>query len=511
MHIPSPTSRSGKRIYLSAWDFFWAAVSPILALYLRDPGILLNADWSVIGSYWLLAAGFAALAFFAFRLQDGMTRYFSVHEALDVAEAVLFAELMTFLALFTITRLDGIPRSIPITHGLLLLTGLVAARMLMRIIFSEDDSAPDYRSRRERIIVIGANRFTGCYIRLLAAYGPHQRQSVIAVLDDSAGMIGKAISGVRVLGAPHELDAIIGEFSVHGVGADRVVIAGEADFLSPTVLQEIERVCKKRQIKLSFLPRMIGVTEAIAPEVAMAVRPVQPSFAAPPSFFRLKRLIDVVGASVLIVVFSPVMILASLLVLLDVGRPVLFWQERVGWKGRSFLIYKFRTLRAPFGSTGVAAREDRQPSAIGRFLRITRIDELPQLFNILLGEMSLIGPRPLLPEDQPSNISVRLSVRPGITGWAQVNGGKLVTKEEKEKFDEWYIQNASLGLDLRITVMTVSVMLRTRMSSEEAAADTAQVHVKDRDLDLDLDLDLQRATPAPSVVAAEQPDYVRES
>ena len=140
----------------------------------------------------------------------------------------------------------------------------------------------------------------------------------------------------------------------------------------------------------------------------------------------------------------PLLLIGGLLVLLDVGPPIFFWQERLGWKGRSFLIYKFRTLSAPFDSAGNPSFGDRQPSAIGRFLRATRIDELPQLLNVLFGDMSLIGPRPLLPEDQPANTSIRLSVRPGISGWAQVNGAKLVTKDEKEKLDEWYVRNASL-------------------------------------------------------------------
>ena len=135
----------------------------------------------------------------------------------------------------------------------------------------------------------------------------------------------------------------------------------------------------------------------------------------------------------LIVLFFPLLVLAGVLVLLDVGPPIFFWQERLGWKGRSFLIYKFRTLRAPFDSTGHPTLGSRQPSAVGRFLRATRLDELPQLLNVLFGEMSLIGPRPLLPEDQPANTSIRLSVRPGISGWAQVNGAKLVTKERKRK------------------------------------------------------------------------------
>jgi FlaA1/EpsC-like NDP-sugar epimerase len=108
--------------YLSLWDLFWALVSPILALYLRDVDLQFDADWSAV--VWL---------------QEGMTRYFSVHEALDIAEAVLFAELMTFAVLFTLTRLDGIPRSIPLVHGLLLAVGPLAARVFVRIMAREDN------------------------------------------------------------------------------------------------------------------------------------------------------------------------------------------------------------------------------------------------------------------------------------------------------------------------------------------------------------------------------------
>ena len=337
------------------WDLIWTLTSPGIALYLRDSNIIFNPDPSVLTYYWVLSAGFATLALFAFRLQDGMTRYFSVHEALDIAEAVLFAELMTFAALFTMTHLDGIPRSMPLIHGLLLAGGLLAARVFVRITASEDNEPPDYQGRRERIIVIGANRFASSFIQLLKAYTP-QQQRVIAVLDDDAAMIGRAISGVQVLGAPHELEAIVSEFAIHGIGTDRIVIAGEVDFLSAPVLHEVERFCQKRQIELTFLPRMIGVSER-RPSNAPAIisKPVEsgPSFALSP-FFRLKRWIDVVGSLALIVLFFPFLVLAGVLVLLDVGPPIFFWQERLGWKGRSFLIYKFRTLRAPFDSTGTS-------------------------------------------------------------------------------------------------------------------------------------------------------------
>jgi lipopolysaccharide/colanic/teichoic acid biosynthesis glycosyltransferase len=342
----------------------------------------------------------------------------------------------------------------------------------------DDDGDHDFRRRNERVIVIGSNRFASAFIQLLRAYAP-QQEPVIAVLDDDAAMVGRAVSGVQVLGAPHELDAIVREFAVHGIKTDRIVIAGEANVLRPAVRDEVERICQSHEIALSYLPRMIGITEW-SPISAARTSQVSSDAAAYHlrPYFRLKRWMDVFGSIALIILLAPVMLIAAALVSMDVGLPVLFWQERVGWKGRSFLIYKFRTLRAPFDSSGNPAQEGRRASLIGRFLRATRIDELPQLFNVLFGDMSMIGPRPLLPEDQPSNSSLRLTVRPGISGWAQVHGAKLVSKEDKEKLDEWYVRNASVAADLRIVVMTIGLLLRSRTLSAEIAADADQVQSK---------------------------------
>ncbi len=478
MRVPSPTSRTGRRTYLSLWDLFWALGSPFLALVIRDTDLVPTADWNGVAYYCVASSGFALVAFFAFRIHDGMTRHFSVQEALDLAESVLLAELMTCAVMFTLTRFDGVPRSMPLIHGVLLLAGLISARLCVRIAVGSRDQLASHQSRRERIVLIGANRFGSSFIQLLQAYAP-QLQPVIAVLDDDPKMIGRAVGGVQVIGAPHELDSIITEFAIHGVTTDRVVVAGETDFLSPAVLGEIDRICQKRQIDLCFLPRMMGLTEWSAPD-PIAVPDIAHEGVAEhlPFYFRVKRLIDVIASLILIVVLAPLMVIAALFVLLDVGAPTLFWQERLGWKRRSFLIYKFRTLGAPFDGDGNPSFASREPSAIGRFLRSTRIDELPQLLNVLLGDMSLIGPRPLLPEDQPANTSLRLSVRPGITGWAQINGAKLVTKEEKEKLDEWYVRNASFLVDLRIVLRTLSLALTSRLSSRETAADVEQVRSK---------------------------------
>ena len=474
MGLPTPTSRRKNKVYLSIWDTFWALLSPLLALWMSDALVLAQQDWSMIATYCALSSGFAVMAFIAFRLQDTMTRHFSAHEALDIIEAVLFAELMAYGFLFTLTRLDGIPRSVPLYHGLLLAGGLVFARIVTRVAGVEED-AIDYRSRHERIILIGANRLASSFISMLNAYAPN-RQAVVAVLDENSGAIGRAVGGVQVLGTSQELDAIVGEFSVHGVHIDRVILAGDEDLLSSAALHDVERVCKKRHLELSYLPRMLGLTEPARGEPnVVAATEAAPE---PHLYMLLKRSIDIVGSLALMLLLLPLFAVATLLVLIDVGSPSLFWQERTGWRGRPFLVYKYRTLRAPFDSEGRPSLGDRQPSAIGRFLRATRIDELPQLINVLFGDMSLIGPRPLLPEDQPSNTARRLSVRPGITGWAQVNGAKLVTKEDKEKFDEWYVANASLWVDMKIALMTIRFLSRNYLGSAEASADLAQVETK---------------------------------
>lgn len=474
MVVPSPTSRRKRRFDVSLWDALLALASPLLALWMGNALVLARQDWNALTIYCALSTGFSVVAFFAFGLRNTVTRHFSAHEALDIAEAVLFAELLTYGFLFTLTRLDGIPRSVPLYHGLLLAGGLVFIRIVTRG-GSEEARAADYQSRYERVIVIGANRLAASFISMLRAYAPN-RQDVVAVLDEKSSAIGRALSGVQILGTPQELDAIVGEFAVHGVRVDRVILAGDTDLLSSAALHDVERVCKKRHLELAYLPRMLGLTEQRVSHVAV----VETGYTGSGHhlFLRLKRCIDILGSLTLMILLLPLFLIATLVVLIDVGSPVLFWQERTGRRGVPFLIYKYRTLRAPFDPKGRPALGDRQPSAIGQFLRSTRIDELPQLINVLLGDMSLVGPRPLLPEDQPSNTALRLSVRPGITGWAQVNGAKLVGKEDKEKYDEWYVRNASPWVDTKIVLMTLRALVRNYLGSAEASADLAQVEAK---------------------------------
>jgi lipopolysaccharide/colanic/teichoic acid biosynthesis glycosyltransferase len=141
------------------------------------------------------------------------------------------------------------------------------------------------------------------------------------------------------------------------------------------------------------------------------------------------------------------------------GFPIVFWQHRPGLAGRSFRLYKFRTMGASHGPDGRRLPDAERLSNFCNFLRRTRLDELPQLFNILRGEMSFVGPRPLLHQDQPAECLDRLLIRPGLTGWAQVVGGRNISPEDKAALDLWYVCNASLLLDLKIAARTVEIVL----------------------------------------------------
>jgi len=189
------------------------------------------------------------------------------------------------------------------------------------------------------------------------------------------------------------------------------------------------------------------------------------------SFYRRrgKRVLDVVCAAGALVVSSPIQLAAAVSVRRQMGSPVLFRQERPGLEGRPFILFKFRTMRSPELGEDSVDSDAQRLTPLGRFLRSSSIDELPELWNVLRGEMSLVGPRPLLTEYLPrysEHQARRHLVRPGVTGWAQVNGRNSLSWEEKFDFDVWYFDHLSFALDLRIIWKTViAVVQRTGISA----------------------------------------------
>ncbi len=186
-----------------------------------------------------------------------------------------------------------------------------------------------------------------------------------------------------------------------------------------------------------------------------------------------KRLLDLLIAIPGIILISPLLGLVALLVWLRLGLPVLFRQTRPGIRGEPFTIYKFRTMTESFDDGGELLPDSERLTRLGLFLRSLSLDEWPELINVLRGEMSLVGPRPLLMQyldRYTPEQSRRHEVLPGMTGWAQVNGRNVLTWEDKFRFDVWYVDNWSLGLDIKILILTLWRVLQREGISQPGHA-----------------------------------------
>ena len=186
-----------------------------------------------------------------------------------------------------------------------------------------------------------------------------------------------------------------------------------------------------------------------------------------------KRPMDFVLSLLGIIVLSPLMLIIALLVRFKLGRPVIFKQERPGWNERIFTLYKFRTMTDEKGENGELLPDELRLTKFGKFLRSTSLDELPELFNILKGEMSIVGPRPLLVDYLPlynEQQRRRHEVRPGLTGWAQVNGRNAISWEEKFDLDIEYVDNISFRLDSKIIILTLLKVINREGINQEGEA-----------------------------------------
>ena len=184
----------------------------------------------------------------------------------------------------------------------------------------------------------------------------------------------------------------------------------------------------------------------------------------------IKRVLDITAAVVALLFFMLPLLVVALLVRLKLGGPVLFVQQRPGRHGKPFKMVKFRTMRDAFDAEGMPLPDVERMTAFGNFLRSTSLDELPEFWNVLRGDMSLVGPRPLLMEYLPlynAQQQRRHEVRPGVTGLAQVSGRNALSWEEKFRLDVWYVDNQSIWLDLKIIFLTIKkVVVRDGITSE---------------------------------------------
>jgi len=187
----------------------------------------------------------------------------------------------------------------------------------------------------------------------------------------------------------------------------------------------------------------------------------------------MKRVFDIIASALALLLLAPVLAGVALLVALKMGRPVFFRQQRPGLDGKPFTMLKFRTMRDAHDAQGRPLSDAERLTPFGRWLRATSLDELPELWNVLKGDLSLVGPRPLLMEYLPRYSEIqrrRHEVRPGLTGWAQVHGRNAVDWNERFELDVWYVDHRSFWLDMKILAMTVHLVLSRRGVSAQGEA-----------------------------------------
>jgi lipopolysaccharide/colanic/teichoic acid biosynthesis glycosyltransferase len=185
----------------------------------------------------------------------------------------------------------------------------------------------------------------------------------------------------------------------------------------------------------------------------------------------IKLIGDRVMAALLLLLFSPILLIVAIVVRLRIGSPIVFTQARPGKNSNIFTVYKFRTMTGDCDKAGNLLSDEERLIPLGQFLRKASLDELPQLWNVLIGDMSFVGPRPLLVrylERYSPEQARRHDVQPGITGWAQVNGRNALTWDEKFRLDLWYVDNWSLWLDLKILLLTVKKVFKQEGISQNA-------------------------------------------
>jgi lipopolysaccharide/colanic/teichoic acid biosynthesis glycosyltransferase len=462
-----PTSRAKRRYSVGLPDVCCATVAPWFALALRDPRLF---EPELVGQAFIycgiaLIVGISML--YTSQISNTLSLHISIPDGIYIVRCAFISAVITSIVAFLITRLDSIPRSVPVIHFLVLGSLLLTAGYVRSTLTQYNElKRQNVRSRdAEKIIVLGVNRLASFYIQMVDAHsvGHHK---VMAILDASPSLRNRTLNGRQIIGAPEDLPSILHEYKIHGIEIRRVVVTADRSELSQAAWDSLH---SDASIEVEFLAEHFGLVQHMAEVAAAQALPA----ASPPlqgndavdiilvqrrKYWKLKRVIDVVAACLLLVILAPVIAAVGFSVRLGIGSRVIFWQRRVGRNGAAIFVFKFRTLLAPFDGHGHLRDESERLSGLGAFLRRTRLDELPQLFNILRGEMSIVGPRPLLLIDQPPSNGIRLAVLPGITGWAQVHGGNLITPREKNALDEYYIRNASLWLDFKILVKTTQVL-----------------------------------------------------
>jgi lipopolysaccharide/colanic/teichoic acid biosynthesis glycosyltransferase len=468
-----------QRISLLALDVLLMMVATVAAALLRDDLVFSENRFAELIPYLAATAISALIVFAALGLNRTVWRFSNLTGDLAVIFAVAAAVFGALAMTFAYNRLGTVARALPILQFLVATAALIGARALHKVshmnrhdrkavavLLATASGAPALT-----VLILGISRLTETYLQAAAELFPG-RIKVAGLLGRNRRHVGRLVAAHPILGIPDDVEAVLNRLDLHGISVNRIVIASAFEDLDTGAREALLHAERCRGITLQFLADDLGFSNTNAhrtlpkrdpvperQELRFDIAQAELALLTRRRYWRTKRLLDLIVAFVLLVLLAPVILAGALAVALSAGLPVFFWQERPGFGGRSFRLYKLRTMKFALSHDGRRLSDRERGFIFGNFLRRTRADELPQLFNILRGDMSFAGPRPLLAKDQPEAYRARLLVRPGLTGWAQVVGGREISPEDKAALDVWYVRNASFALDLEIALRTLPILL----------------------------------------------------
>ena len=458
--------------------------APLLALALRNDISIEPDATATLLPYMVLTLAVALPIYVSFGLSRTLWRYASASDYLRIAVAVSLIVTAATLATFLFDRMNGVARSIPVLQALISTCGMVLGRFSLGFFGARPRSPQTLKSMEpadlpdgETLLIIGVNRLTPLLLEAVADFrGGKARVGGIVALDAVGD--GRKLNGFDVFES-RDLDATLRTLSVHGVDVNWIMVAVSRERLPERMGETLRKIAKTARVRVEYLNETLGLESSastmrrapIAPYPdlqELALDPKQIELRSIANYRAAKRALDFALSALLLILLAPVWLGLAVLIKLTLGSPVYFWQLRPGRYGRDFKLVKFRTLSSAYDVNGRPVDMADRLGRVGRFLRKTRLDELPQIWNILIGEMSFIGPRPLLPVDQTAGASRRHLVRPGLTGYAQVIGGRDIPPADKMALDIWYVMNASLALDIEIVMRTVPFLLLGEHVDHEA-------------------------------------------
>jgi len=453
------------------------SAASVLAWFLRsglDTGL---AKFDAFMPYMLISLSVAVVVFQTFRLHLHFFRFFSIYDLAQMAGATTLAVLLTVLISFLVFRLDNVQRSVPFLHWGFALGGFILLRVVGMLVGQRQETRTlDRGEATDRIaaLVIGYTSAADLFLRSVPIFGK-RHYFVAGILDENPRHLGQRLRQSEVIGHPLELEQALAQMTVHGVVVRNVFLCIDRADLRPESLAEIDRLERENRIELHDYAGHAAAFFEMPSDLPLMARNHRDRFPVPAGirgraelsvarYGPLKRGLDIFLSLILGAILLPLMLVILPAIRFSMGSPVIFWQERPGRHGKVFRLFKLRTLSHGVDSEGRVRDDAERQTFVGRLLRRTRLDEIPQLLNVLAGDMSFVGPRPLLPVDLPADLpgwcEVRALVRPGLTGWAQVNGGQEVSKEDKVAMDVWYIANMSLWQDIRIVLLTLKTVFR---------------------------------------------------